>query len=460
MENLVKQTIKPSMKIHKFYLILAIFFGILMSVFMPFYSEPDGQYHFMKSTAMVGVAPDLSRYGEVTIGTGVDSQKDFYKNGEVIQEYFQNKVVLVNPELLPRGMDLTNFTSYTFSGHIIPAIGAWVGYHISPTLGMMNIIGRLFSTFIYSIGMYFIIKFLKYGKLFFATVALSPVILGSFASFSYDSLGFILVALLSMICINAISEKRITGKQVLSIILLAPIFYVAVKPNLFTIFLFAILSIIYCYIQEHRASQSAYAQGRARKARKIDRSIIFILLVAFGVGAISLWIITSNYGGVLAVINRLVFSLGFRFYFTNSPGDVINVLASLYPTINYIPTAMVAVWGGLVLLILLQEKKFHDSSLLSLGAFLVILLGVLSTYIGFLGYGDPQQAGLQSVIQGVQGRYLTPFLLLLVPLALNKKFDFTFKSLNQNRLLIIIALVVSFSHVQVLLNTLYALLNL
>ena len=51
-------------KVYKFYLSIALFFGIILSIGMPFFNEPDGVYHFVNSSNIVHLTTDITVYGE------------------------------------------------------------------------------------------------------------------------------------------------------------------------------------------------------------------------------------------------------------------------------------------------------------------------------------------------------------------------------------------------------------
>ena len=61
---------------------------MIISIVMPLFNEPDGQYHFAVSSAMVGLNTDISRYGEPEISSGMGNQQIFYRKGNFFQQYF------------------------------------------------------------------------------------------------------------------------------------------------------------------------------------------------------------------------------------------------------------------------------------------------------------------------------------------------------------------------------------
>ena len=82
---------RKKIKVHKIYLIVSILLGMILAIGMPFFNEPDGQYHYVVSSNMVNLSNDISAYGEVGIGTGIDQQINAYQQGGYFQKYYLPK---------------------------------------------------------------------------------------------------------------------------------------------------------------------------------------------------------------------------------------------------------------------------------------------------------------------------------------------------------------------------------
>lgn len=455
-EKLVRKKVTTK-KVHKIYLLIAVLGGLLISVAMPLFNEPDGQYHFAVSSAMVGLNTDISKYGEKDIASGMEGQKDFYRKGTFVEQYLLTKATLYPIKDSPRDLGLDNKFSYNYIGHIIPAVGIWLGYHLYPSMGMMIIVARIFSMLFYSLIMYFIIRHLKFGQLLFATVSLSPVIMNTFSSLSYDALGMVTVAGSVALMINMIAMKRVKLSDVLLMFLLLVLSLLGCKPNLWVVnILFPITGIITAIMPRQIQQESLYTRRNKEKANILIKHkwlfLIGLILIFVLVGSY----LTRDRGGLLEVLTRLVFTQSFRFYPVSSPGDFVNLLVSPYPTYNYMPTILIAIWGILVLVALLSDESYHKSILLSWATSLVIALGIFATYYGFLGYGMLQGFALRMTIQGVQWRYFTPLLLLLPLVFSNQKFKT--KVVNRNAVLIFMAITAIVSNFLLVFNTLWGMI--
>lgn len=208
-------------KIHKFYLTIALFFGVILSIGMPFFNEPDGVYHFVNSSNIVHLTTDITVYGENSkwFGNQFINQKPAYQNGDYFKKYFETEVQRMPMSKLPRSTEYPKVLSYNFLGHIVPAAGVWLGYHIYPSMGMMIVCARLLSMFVYSLILFFIIKYVKRGKLVFTIIGLSPVAMNTFSSLSYDGLTLILAAFLVAVGINMVNKRKITPLNLIPMIL-------------------------------------------------------------------------------------------------------------------------------------------------------------------------------------------------------------------------------------------------
>ncbi|MGR1376756.1 hypothetical protein UW650_08435, partial [Streptococcus agalactiae] len=67
--------------LHKTYFILGLTITIVLSLLMPFFNEPDGQYHLAVSGRISNNIIDTSYYGEYNIDSGMRRQSTSYRDG-------------------------------------------------------------------------------------------------------------------------------------------------------------------------------------------------------------------------------------------------------------------------------------------------------------------------------------------------------------------------------------------
>lgn len=409
-----EETIKK--KIHKFYLTIALFFGVVLSIGMPFFNEPDGVYHFVNSSNIVHLTTDITVYGENSkwFGNQFINQKPAYQNGDYFKKYFETEVQRMRMSKLPRSTEYPKVLSYNFLGHIVPAAGVWLGYHIYPSMGMMIVCARLLSMFVYSLILFFIIKYVKRGKLVFTIIGLSPVAMNTFSSLSYDGLTLILAAFLVAVGINMVNKRKITPLNLIPMIISSIAVYFAAKTNiklLILIFPIIVLSIL----------MKGRIKGRINKLPSRLKLIISIFLLS--VVLIGGAIYAQRYGGLGLVIYKLFMNFSYNFNPNINVQDINTILVQPLATHNMMPFWLTSVWFIMILAAAFAEAKFVKDPLISYGALGLFILNILALYVNFFtGYSSGANAA-NGAIGGVQGRYVTPMLFLLPLFAGNEHFE-------------------------------------
>lgn len=437
--------------LHKIYFVISLFFITLFSIFMPLFNEPDGQYHLAVTGRVAHNIIDTSRYGEKFIGTGVKSQEESYKDKTHFETYYLNKAQFIEPKNLPRNIKF-NYYNFVYFGHIIPAIGLIIGKIVYPSIGVMVTFARLTSGLLYTLSVYVIIKKLRKFKLLYTALYLSPVVINSFASLSYDSLGFVIVGLFLMLLINKIEEKdsvKIENnypKNSFMILLSSLLLIFGSKQNYWILLL---LLPVYYYF-DNSTFKKWIDNMRMRFSNLTKTQYLGLGLVGLVLMLISSFVISMPYGGILVIARRyfmtIIFSYGKTF-------GVNSWFSEPYPHINSMPSWTSALWIVLMILILFSEKTTVKHPFIGYYTFALFILGIFGVYYIQLGYNGANT----SYIEGVQGRYFTPTILLL---------SYFFSSLNSNfkpakkyslQLVLLITVVVTNS--MLLFNTLIDLLR-
>lgn len=403
-------------KIHKFYFTIALFFGVILSIGMPFFNEPDGVYHFVNSSNIVHLTTDITVYGENSkwFGNQFINQKPAYQNRDYFKKYFETEVQRMPMSKLPRSTEYPKILSYNFLGHMVPAAGVWLGYHIYPSMGMMIVCARLLSMFVYSLILFFIIKYVKRGKLVFTIIGLSPVAMNTFSSLSYDGLTLILAAFLVAVGINMVNKRKITPLNLIPMIFSSIAVYFAAKTNiklLILIFPIIVLSIL----------MKGRIKDRINKLPSRLKLIISIFLLS--VVLIGGAIYAQRYGGLGLVIYKLFMNFSYNFNPNINVQDINTVLVQPLATHNMMPFWLTSVWFIMILAAAFAEAKFVKDPLISYGALGLFILNILALYVNFFtGYSSGVNAA-NGAIGGVQGRYVTPMLFLLPLFAGNEHFE-------------------------------------
>lgn len=394
-------------QLHKTFLVLSLLIGTIFSLFMPLFNEPDGQYHLAVSGKIVNSIIDTSRYGEKTIDSGMGRQKEAFKNGTRFEKYYLNKAVFVTEEAMPRDIRYS-LHDFVYWGHVVPAAGLFVGRLIYPSIGVMITVARLFSVIVNSLIIFFLMKHLKAGKLIYFFIFLSPVALNSFASLSYDSTGYVAVAFLMMVVINTIVERKLTTKTRYLWLASTVAIVLGAKWNYWILLAFIPLLEL-CYNDKLKHLRSSLKSVLETILAKKSYLILSGLLLAL-TGFVAAFILTRAHGGLFYVVQRYLMTFGYNYAGLNLlSNDITSWLTAPYPSQNYMPTWVSAVWYLMFFLVLFSEKKFVTSKWIGYLMLLFFFVGVFGVYYTMLGYRGAQT----SYIEGVQGRYFTPTLLLL-----------------------------------------------
>lgn len=437
-------------KIHKFYLTISLFFGVILSIGMPFFNEPDGVYHFVNSSNIVHLTTDITVYGENSkwFGNQFINQKPAYQNGDYFKKYFETEVQRMPMSKLPRSTEYPKVLSYNFLGHIVPAAGVWLGYHIYPSMGMMIVCARLLSMFVYSLILFFIIKYVKRGKLVFTIIGLSPVVMNTFSSLSYDGLTLILAAFLVAVGINMVNKRKITPLNLIPMIISSIAVYFAAKTNiklLILIFPIIVLSIL----------MKGRIKGRINKLPSRLKLIISIFLLSFVLigGAIY----AQRYGGLGLVIYKLFMNFSYNFNPNINVQDINTILVQPLATHNMMPFWLTSVWFIMILAAAFAEAKFVKDPLISYGALGLFILNILALYVNFFtGYSSGVNAA-NGAIGGVQGRYITPMFFLLPLFAGNEHFEL--KVVSYKTIALFSGVIIVISNSLLLFDTLFTILK-
>ena len=109
-------------------------------------------------------------------------------------------------------------------------IGMTIGSWISPSVGMIIYMGRIFNALAYILGLYFLIRYFKYGKTALMFISLLPIMVQQASSLSYDVMNYLEVMLAIGFITNLAYSKRFTNRNFVQVIGLA-ILLLATKPN-------------------------------------------------------------------------------------------------------------------------------------------------------------------------------------------------------------------------------------
>lgn len=294
-------------------------------------------------------------------------------------------------------------------------IGMTIGSWISPTVGMIIYMGRIFNALAYILGLYFLIRYFKYGKIAVMFISLLPIMVQQASSLSYDVMNYLEVMLALGFITNLAYSKQFTNRNLIQVIGLA-ILLLATKPN--NILLLGLIPFV-----SFEFKDVLKVLNRPFKSLKLIVSrykFAFYLLLLITIGFI-LQFLMRNEGGLFHYIHVLLNTL----VDAKQNGDLnsiltIGIFGFLGNFTLQLPLWLIFVDVAVLFLIFLADKKDFFSKDFSILAALLFPIQVIATVTVMYLQWTPIVLGHgASVSVGSQGRYFTPFLILFLPLVAN-----------------------------------------
>ena len=294
-------------------------------------------------------------------------------------------------------------------------IGMTIGSWISPTVGMIIYMGRIFNALAYILGLYFLIRYFKYGKTALMFISLLPIMVQQASSLSYDVMNYLEVMLALGFITNLAYSKRFTNRNFVQVIGLA-ILLLATKPN--NILLLGLIPFI-----PFEFKGVLKVLNRPFKSLKLivyRYKFVFYLLLLITIGFI-LQFLMRNEGGFFHYIHVLLNTL----VDAKQNGDLnsiltIGIFGFLGNFTLQLPLWLIFVDVAVLFLIFLAEKKdFFSKDFSILAAWLFPIQVIATVTVMYLQWTPIVLGHGASISVGSQGRYFTPFLILFLPLVAN-----------------------------------------
>jgi len=439
--------------IEKIFLYLAVFFGIILIIVQPVFSAPDELFHFVQTFRLfyrpINPEYDYTHIGiEIIIrivGSVVDGFE--FEGGRHSFQLLYNIIDAINDGTYFEKFYLTreNMNDYVFGFNLtrtsfqyLPqGIGMLIGSLIYPSFGVMSFFGRLFQFILFTIVSFFSIKKAKFGKYVLAFVCLLPMTMQQVTSLSFDGMFFITIfAFFSYLTNLWVRNSPFLFKDIVYMIIFVLLF-ILTKANgislmllLFTIpsvlfgknIIAISIEVIYSFLERHKW------------VTFILITMVFLLVINY---------FAPSVGG-MRVSAQLLFNTWFRSDI-NTSLDIVST-SGLLGTFSWIsfrlPGWLVIINMIVFIIIGLQEKQIVKNSGRILFVSLIIILAniVLTTIIMYRSWTIVHGEGLEYVAFGLQGRYYTPFLLLVstITLYFRKYINVNISKVNLNALFICI----------------------
>lgn len=419
-------TIKKNIKIHNLYFFSVLIFGLAyMLVFLPF-TVPDELSHYASAYKMSNYFLfNFDQAGQKNVIMRESDKFFFEKVFSHVQSADYYRILLQRLDLFSAENALSEITYPTAIknapfGYIISGIAVTIAriFRLSPVLTFYS--GRIFNLLAYTTMTYFAIKRIPYGKMAIFAISMLPMTLHLICSYSYDFLA-ISAAMLFVSQVLYMREKK-TAITFIDI-LLCSLWGIILAP---TKLVYTPILLFVFIIPKEKFNMSAKKAFLCKSAILLAGAIC--LLVFQGARAAS--VTTNTVGGASG---GAVYSVG---WILENPLETVRIFVNtiLNSSDSYILTMVggslawfqvnvgmtyyLPFYGVILYCFLKRDNEpFGLDTNSKIWTFLVFvatyLLTLLSMFVAWTDMG-------KTTIQGIQGRYFLPVILLVCLIVRNK----------------------------------------
>jgi uncharacterized membrane protein len=431
-------------KPHWVFLVLITIFGVLSAIQVPQLSANDENWHFARAY-QIADGQIICEDDQVTYPNAVNDKIYNAVEREYSSDYRQVA------DLSERhASECGAMESYLPTMYIPQAIGIAITKLTYPSPAFMVLMARLVNLALYAAVVFFLIKRLKVGKWVLVVVALLPQMVHLAATTTTDALNNLVIMGIIVFLINLFCQAdRIRRHQVLTLLGLA-VLAAATKQNNVLLFLpLAFLPKRLFVVNKIKQIPFNLRKWGMNLATGATFGGAFLLFQSF---LISGSVLPVTPDGSIASNPFSFLKLLYNTYFTDY-GDVVFLgISNHFSSFGYhLPLLVTAALIILFVIVLLYRsktdvKKTRDFDLKNSLIFLATLdISVAAvTYIMYTAWVPVWTGGEAIWAEGVQGRYFTAMLLLLIPLGiwLQKHISISFKSPNAIGWIVFIVLLI------------------
>ena len=290
-------------------------------------------------------------------------------------------------------------------------LGMSLGELLYPSIGVIIFLGRFFNAMAYLLGIYFLLSYFKYGKKVLFFLSLLPIMVQQAASLSYDVMNYLEIMWAVGFLTRLAYFKKFGKAQLLEVSLIA-VGLLATKPNNVLL-----LSLIPFILFEFTGVLSVLNRP-IEACKKLIRSHVGLFLALAMVLSIAIcWLLMRNHGGLSHYFQVLVNTL-----FNNRLNPDLNSILTigLFAYLGNF-TIQLPLWLIFIDIIALVYLSFQEGESFTKSyrwmSFLLFCIQVLAVITVMYLQWTPIVLGADANISvGAQGRYFTPFLILLFPI--------------------------------------------
>ena len=402
---------KKGMPLEKQFLFLAIMLGVLFIGILPPGQSPDETTHFKRAYGISGgiLIPDEKVNSEGAIGSDIPVTTDFFERTVDHGTYAEivNQIGLGTDESSPQ--PYTSAALYNFVCYIPQSFAALIGRALHLSVLAMAYLMEIFNFIVWVLLVYFAIKLLPKFKSFVLFVALLPITLQEATSLAPDALTIGLsMFFVSYVLHLAYVRKGTLGKKQMAILTISSIVLGFCK------IVYLPLTLLMLIIPKEKFG--------TKKKKWIFLGALFTVVAILNF----VWLlISSRYlisyrdgvdskeqlMGVIKNPFNYIATMA-RTTWTNAKIWVTNMLGfSLGALIFNLPRALLVLSSGIFILLLGQRDETLKVKKFDRTIFIIVFITIIgfiftSLYMQWTAVGAPE-------IEGIQGRYFLPILMLL-----------------------------------------------
>ena len=389
------------------FVLIAVPFGAFSAFYVPQMSVTDEDSHLLRAYQVARgefVCHKSSMYPQDVIDMFT---KDFSDVSDVIDESDQKKFVCGSA------------AGYAPIAYIPQAVGITFAKATHPTVASMVFMARIANLFVYILALYLIIKKVRVGKYVFFVIALIPQMIHLAASLSADTINNVIVLGIVALVFNLfIQKQKISKKQILLLIIL--IAAVAVLKRNLILVLFPLAFLPAQLFKENKNNKIPFNVHKwtLAAAAALMFGITYLiwskLSFVYTVPAVGL-------PNPIEIHPNLFINLLFNTYLSDY-GDLVlrGVFGEFSSFLYHFPTILVFLQIVILLLAYLYDPQRNIRTLAQNKWLVISMTSAFILSVFAITYGLYTEWGLKRGIQeyadGVQGRYFTALLVLLVPL--------------------------------------------
>lgn len=417
---------KKKISIYKLFIIISLSLGSLYIAFVPLFSQSDEPAHFLKSYSVaMGRLNYNYKFGNQAYlyPKVVEDSLYFNTNSTKIKEYKtygdMNRIRKINPKYNEeKYSNVRGSTDYPIFSYFTYAIGMKIGMVLNLNTYYIGMLGRIFNLVICTLLLALGLKLLPYKKNAMIVLLLSPVVIAYNSAYSVDgSLLCYSFLFISYILYLKENKKNIGTKQtiILSVLtILLSITKMAYLPLVASILLLP---------------KDCFKKDTTKKY------LFSIFIMMLGILSTMTWLHFSgkDLSSTSSNSNAWIYGYPLRFayilvndLFTSGYYYIENIFAG-----NYLCHGQVAPYEIIafiyIILFVLSIRNEEGNELRKIEKILIVILIALVYILLALAIYLTNTKYNANLVNGIQGRYFMPFMLLFIIL-FNKKTN----SINKN----------------------------